>query len=88
MLESVPAEAKLVGDAISATADAVREVGHKASVVMAGAGRDAYETGAAAHASIVRQVTAQPMAAIAAAGVIGLLAGLLLWRGRAPTGRG
>ena len=88
MLESIPADAKLVGDTISATADAVRDAGQKASVAIADAGREAYETGSAAHASIVRQVTAQPMAAIAAAGVIGLLAGLLLWRGRAPTHRG
>ena len=88
MLESIPAEAKLVGETISATADAVRDAGHKASAVIADAGKDAYETGSAAHASLVRQVTAQPMAAIAAAGVIGLVAGLLFARGRTPSLRG
>lgn len=88
MLESIPAEAKLVGETISATADAVRDAGHKASVAIADAGKDAYETGSAAHASLVRQVTAQPMAAIAAAGVIGLLAGLLCGRGRTPSHKG
>lgn len=87
MLEFIPTDAKLVGDTIAATADAVRDAGQKASVVLADAGKEAYETGSAAHASIVRQVTAQPMAAIAAAGAIGLLAGLLLWRGREPTQR-
>lgn len=85
MLESIPAEAKLVGDTISATADAVRDAGQKASVAIADAGKEAYQTGSAAHAGLVRQVTAQPMAAIAAAGAIGLLAGLLFWRGRGPT---
>ncbi len=82
MLESIPVDTKLVGDTISATTDAVRDAGHKAASAITDAGKEAYETGSAAHASIVRQVTAQPMASIAAAGLIGLLAGLLLWRRR------
>lgn len=69
-----------LGEAARATAEAVRDVGRKASAAMTEVGEEAYRTGARGGAHVGRYIGAHPVTSIAIAASLGLFAGLLLSR--------